>query len=343
MKRRMRIDGAPWMTTRRDWLQKVTVLGGGVLIGGAFTGIGCSTTEPAPESDTATAEAPAAAAVDDALTAQRAQMAAAPMEMMELGAGLVLLSGPGGNVVVLHGTDGKIVADTFVLPAWSELKTRLDALGTAPISTVINTHWHFDHSDNNESFRQAGAGIVAHENTAERLSQSHELLGMQIAPAPEAARPTETFAATHTIEANGETIELAYIQPAHTDTDISIQYAKANVVHGGDVFFNGIYPFIDAGTGGNINGMIAGAERLLTIGDASTRYVPGHGPLADRAALTRYRDVLASTRDRVQKLKSGGSSLEEVQAARPTAEFDATWGMGFMMPNDFVALVYNTL
>jgi glyoxylase-like metal-dependent hydrolase (beta-lactamase superfamily II) len=316
------------------------LLGGGALLGGTF-GIGCSTGAPAPETDTT--EAAATPAPDDALTAQRAQMAAAPMEMMELASGLVMLSGPGGNVVVLHGPDGKIVADTFVLPAWSDLKSTLDGLGTAPVSAVINTHWHFDHTDNNASFREAGAELVAHENTTQRLSQSHELLGMRIEPAPEAARPTETFATTHTIEANGETINLAYIPPAHTDTDISIHYANANVIHAGDVFFNGIYPFIDAGTGGTINGMVGGAERLLKMGDAASRYVPGHGPLADRAALTRYRDMLATSRDRVQKLKSAGGSLEEVQAAQPTADLDGTWGMGFMMPNDFVALVYSTL
>jgi glyoxylase-like metal-dependent hydrolase (beta-lactamase superfamily II) len=198
-------------------------------------------------------------------------------------------------------------------------------------------------SDPHAHFRGAGAAIVAHANTAKRMSETHELLGMRFEPAPAAARPTQTFTATHALQANGESIELAYIPPAHTDTDISIRFTKANVIHLGDLFFNGIYPFIDASTGGSINGMIGGADRILKGIDAATRVVPGHGPLADRAALSRYRDMLVTVRDRVQKLKKAGRTLKEAQSANPTADLDATWGKGFMTPPDFVALVYNTL
>jgi glyoxylase-like metal-dependent hydrolase (beta-lactamase superfamily II) len=270
-------------------------------------------------------------------------MAAAPIETVKLGGNLTMLSGPGGNVVVLYGTDGKIVVDTFVLPVWSALRKNIDGMGTAPITLLINTHWHFDHTDNNANFRQAGAGILAHENTAKRLSESHDLLGMHFEPAPATARPTQTFKDTHKMQANGEPVELGYIQPAHTDTDIYIHYTKSNVVHLGDCFFNGIYPFIDAGTGGNVNGMIAAADRALKLGDSSTRFVPGHGPLADRAALTKSRDMLVTVRDRVHKLKTSGRKLEEVLAAKPSADLDPTWGKGFMMPNDFLTIVYNTL
>ena len=323
------------VVTRREWLHVVGALGGGALLG-----VACSSSAPEEAAEPAEVAPPPA---DDALTAQRAAVGAAPIETAQLGPDLTMLSGPGGNVLVLTGADGKVVVDTFVLPAWAALKTTLDGIGTAPITALINTHWHFDHTDNNASFREAGARIVAHANTATRMSESHDLLGMHFEPAPEAARPTETFNATRTLTVNGETIELAHIPPAHTDTDISVYYAKANVLHAGDVFFNGIYPFIDAGTGGTIDGMIAGAERLLNLAGNATRIVPGHGPLTDKAGLTRYRDMLATSRDRVQKLKSAGGTLEEVQAARPTADLDETWGMGFMMPNDFVALVYGTL
>ena len=328
-------------STRREWLQRMGLLGGSVLIGALP--VGCGRAE-AP-ADTATSGEPAAAAppVEDALTAQRRQMAQAPIEMMELGPGLVMLSGPGGNVVVLNGTDGKVVADTFVLPAWCQLKSTLDMMGPQPISTVINTHWHFDHSDNNASFSAAGARIVAHVNTPKRMGETHELLGMRIPPSPADALPTQTFTDTHSLEANGERIELAHVPPAHTDTDISIRYTKANVLHAGDLFFNGLYPFLDASTGGSINGMIAASDRLLKAANNSTRIVPGHGPLADRAALTRFRDMLTTSRDRVQKLKMTGRTLEEVQKERPTADFDETWGKGFMTPDNYVALVYNTL
>jgi glyoxylase-like metal-dependent hydrolase (beta-lactamase superfamily II) len=329
------------ISTRREWLQRVGLLGGGVLIGAVP--IACGRTETPAETTTSTAPAAAAPPADDGLAAQRNQMAQAPIEMMELVAGLIMLSGPGGNVVVLNGNDGKFVVDTFVQPVWPQLQMTLNTIGSQPIAAVINTHWHFDHSDNNASFRAAGARIVAHENTAKRMGESHELLGMKIPPSPADAIPTQTFADTHSVEANGERIELTYIPPAHTDTDISVRYTKANVLHAGDLFFNGLYPFIDASTGGNINGMIAASDRLLKAADAGTRIVPGHGPLADRAALTRYRDMLVTSRDRVQKLKMAGRPLEEVQKERPTADLDETWGKGFMTPENYVALVYNTL
>lgn len=284
---------------------------------------------------------PAAAA--DPLTAMRNQMGAAPIERVALGDTLVMLSGPGGNVVVLNGADGKVVVDTFVLPAWGNLKKTLDAIGTTPIATLIDTHWHFDHADNNQNFRKAGARILAHENTKQRLSETHDLLGIHFTPAPADALPTETFKDTHTLNANGEQLMMGHFAAAHTDTDIWVRYVKANVLHMGDVYFSGMYPFFDIGTGGNINGMIAGAEAGLKIADARTKIVPGHGPLADRAALAKSRDMLVMVRDRIQKLKASGQTVQQVVAAKPTADLDAVWGKGFMQPNDFVGLVYSTL
>lgn len=285
-------------------------------------------------------QAPAAA---DPLAKMRADIGAAPIERVKLTDSLTMLSGPGGNVVVLNGRDGKIVVDCFVQPAWPGFKQILDSLGTGRITTLIDTHWHFDHSDNNENVRKAGASVVAHANTKKRLSETHELLGMRFPAMPAAALPTETFTTTHSLTANGEQVMLGYIQPAHTDTDIYIRFAKGNVLHMGDVFFNGIYPFIDAGTGGSINGMIRGADAGLRLADTSTKIVPGHGPVGDKAALTKFHDMLVTVRDRVQKLKTSGRKLEEVVAENPTKEFDPTWGKGFMPPAMFVGIVYNTL
>jgi cyclase len=255
---------------------------------------------------------------------------------------LALLSGPGGNVVVLHGPDGLHLVDNFVRPAWGNLKAALDAIG-GPVKVAIDTHWHFDHADNNANLRKAGAAIVAHQNTKTRLSQKHHILGMDVPAEVPEALPTETFADARTIQANGEEIRLQYVPPAHTDTDITILFAKANVLHLGDLFFNGIYPFIDVSTGGNMSGMIAAADRALAMVDAKTKIVPGHGPLADRAALQRYRTMLADVRDRVSALKKAGKPVAEAQAAKPTAAYDAEWGSGFMKPDDFVALVYAAL
>ena len=279
----------------------------------------------------------------DALTQSRLAMAAAPIETTPLGSGLQMLSGPGGNVIVSTGADGKLVVDTFVQPAWPKLISALDAAGKDPLKIVINTHWHFDHADNNANFRQAGAVLVAHVNTAKRLSETHDLLGMHFEPAPPAARPTETFRDRHTLKVNGETVELSYIPPSHTDTDIAIRFTKANVLHLGDTYFAGMYPFFDTSTGGNINGMIAAADMGLKLADGATKIVAGHGPLSDRANLTKYRDMLTTVRDRVRKLKTSGRSLQDTVAAKPSADLDATWGKGFMQPNDFVTLVYNTV
>ncbi|HKY22243.1 MAG TPA: MBL fold metallo-hydrolase [Vicinamibacterales bacterium] len=326
-------------TTRRRFI--ITTYGTVGLLGGWH--IGCGADTP-PVSTPAPAAPPPAPPPPDPLEQMRATMGALPIETTKLADNLVMLSGPGGNVAVLYGPDGKIVVDTFVQPAWDKLKQSLDGLSNGSITSVIDTHWHFDHSDNNQRFRQAGAEIVAHENTKKRMSQVHDLLGMHIPASPTEALPTQMFAANHKMTANGEALELTYVPPpAHTDTDIFIRYTKANVLHMGDVFFNGIYPFIDQSTGGSINGMIAGAELGLKLADRRTRIVPGHGPLGDRAALTKTRDMLVVVRDRVQKMKKSGSSLEDVAAAKPTKDLDEIWGKGFMPPDNFVTIVYNTL
>jgi glyoxylase-like metal-dependent hydrolase (beta-lactamase superfamily II) len=197
---------------------------------------------------------------DPAVDKMRAQMGSAPIETARLGERLVLLSGPGGNVVVLHGPEGKVVVDGFVQPAWPRLKAALDGLDTTPVKLLIDTHWHFDHTDNNLNFRSAGAAILAHENTRRRMSEPHDLLGMHFEPSPPAALPTETFADAHAVAANGEQIALTHVPPAHTDTDILVHYTNANVLHMGDLFFNGMYPFIDVSTAGTINGMIGAAR-----------------------------------------------------------------------------------
>jgi cyclase len=279
----------------------------------------------------------------DPLTAARAQMAATPIVSTRLMNIMTMLTGPGGNVIVLHGLDGKVVIDTFVQGAFAGLKQRLDAMGSEPILYAIDTHWHFDHADNNESFHNAGATLIAHANTRKRLSEPHDLLGMHFNPAPAAALPAETFAQTHQLKLNNEYIDLGYFQPAHTDTDIYVQFVLAEVLHLGDTFFNGMYPFIDVGTGGNINGMIAAADQGLRMAGPRAKIVPGHGALADREALMKYRDMLVMVRDRIEKLKRSGRTEKEAVAAKPTADLDPAWGNGFVKPDAFVTIVYNTL
>lgn len=289
------------------------------------------------------AKQPTPPAPPDPVEQLRVEMGRIPIERIKLADNITMLSGPGGNVVVLHGVDGKIVVDSFVQPVFPTIKRMLDSMDSAPIKLLIDTHWHFDHTDNNANFHRAGAAILAHENTRKRLSETHDVIGLHFKPAAPVALPTETFKTTHKLEANGESINLGYFPPAHTDSDIYVHYTSANVLHLGDIFFNGAYPLIDLGTGGNINGTIAGAELGLKMADSRTKIVPGHGPLGDKAALTNYRDVLVVVRDRVKKLKASGKSLKDVVATKPTAEYDATWGKGLITPDTFVTYVYNTL
>jgi cyclase len=281
-------------------------------------------------------------ALANTLEAMRAQIGGAPIETTRLGERLVMLSGPGGNVVVSHG-NFKVVVDGFVQPAWPRLKTALDGLDGSPIKSLIDTHWHFDHADNNANFRKIGAGVIAHENTKTRLMQPHDLIDLHFDPSPTVALPTQTFAAGLTLNANGEQIDITHVAPAHTDTDVFVFFPKANVLHMGDVFFNGRYPFIDVGTGGHINGMIAGVQAGLKIANAQTKIVPGHGALAGRPSLEAFGRMLTGVRDGVLTLKTAGKTLADVQAAKPSARFDAAWGKGRIPPDDFVALVYNTL
>jgi cyclase len=319
--------------SRREWFQYA-----GVMAGGAIATRGVAFASSGPDGPRYESQQAAADPVDE----RRAQMGAAPITSNRLGPNLVMLFGPGGNIAALHGPDGTVIVDTFVKPAWAGLKQALDGLG-GPLKLAIDTHWHFDHADNNDRVREAGGATLAHENTRLRLSQSHDLLGMKIKPASPASLPTQTFRDNHAVYANGETLHLVHVKPAHTDTDIGVMFVNSNVLHMGDLFFNGFYPFIDASTGGSINGMIAAADTALALVNPQVRIIPGHGPLGDKVSLGKYRDMMVTVRDRIQKLKSSGQTLEQVVAAKPTKDLDDPWGKGFMQPDFFVTIVYGTL
>jgi glyoxylase-like metal-dependent hydrolase (beta-lactamase superfamily II) len=218
-------------------------------------------------------------------------------------------------------------------------------LGGSGVKVVIDTHWHLDHVDNNGPLHDAGATIFAHENTRKRLSTPQEIRGfnMHFPASPANALPQVVFKDSFQLFLNNEEISLGYFQPAHTDTDIYIHFQKANVLHMGDTFFNGFYPFIDAGTGGNINGMITATEKSMRLVNSETKVVPGHGPLGDQASLTKWYEMLSTVRDRIQKQKTAGRTLPEVIEAKPTADFDSSWGTGYFKPDAFVTYVYTTL
>ena len=290
----------------------------------------------------------------DLLASMRAKFNAAPLKTQKLADNVTMLSGPGGSVVVLNGPDGKIVVDTFVAPAWPRLKEALDGLSNAPVKCVINTHWHFDHTDNNGPLRAAGATVLAHENTKQRMSEPHDLpilyraangalAGLHFDPSPVEALPQQTFSDRHELRANGETLVLQHLPNAHTDTDIYVQFEEANVVQMGDLFFNWMYPYIDPSTGGKITGTIAAADKILSLVDNDTKIVAGHGPLGKKADLTKFRDMLVTSRDRVEKLKSAGKSAQEAVAEKPFTDLDPVWGKGIISGGQWVQIVYLTL
>ena len=342
----MKFDFLQKQTSRREMLQGSTTLAGSVLLAHLFP----ATLLRGSAMDNAQ-RAPSPASL---LAIMRGKFNAVPMETQKLADTITMFDGPGGAVTVLNGPDGKFVVDTFVAPAWPRLKEALDGLGSAPVKYVIDTHWHFDHADNNAHLHATGATILAHENTTKRMSESHDLpvlyrgadgalASLHFDPSPAEALPQQTFATSYELRANGETLALQHVAPAHTDSDIYVHFQNANVISMGDLFFNGMYPYIDPGTGGTITGMIAAADKILSVADNHTKIVAGHGPLGNRADLTKSRDMLITSRDRVQKLKSAGKSALEAVAEKPFADLDPVWGQGIINGDQYVQIVYLTL
>ena len=282
------------------------------------------------------ATAPAAAAQVNYDTVQ--------IRTVKAGDGVYMLMGVGGNIGVSAGADGVIMVDDQYAPLSDKIKAAVAALG-GPIRFLINTHWHWDHNGGNENFARSGVVTVAHENVRHRMSveQFVTAFNRHVPAAPSGALPLVTFTDSVNFYLNGDSIHAFHVPPAHTDGDAIIWFRRANVVHMGDLFFNGRYPFVDLSSGGSVEGMVAAVDRVLALADGNTKVIPGHGPLADRAALRSYRDMLATARDRIKRAVAAGQTLEQVQAAKPTAEFDAVWGKGTITPTLFVEIIYTDL
>ena len=252
------------------------------------------------------------------------------------------LIGSGGNIAVLPGDDGKLIIDSGYLGTRSKIANALSSLSPDPIKHLVNTHWHFDHSDGNEWMHSAGATITAHENTRKHLSTSTRVedWNFTFPPSPAGAVPTDVFDADKTLHLNGATLALKYYGSAHTDGDISAYFIEADVLHTGDTWWNGYFPFIDYSTAGSLYGMIKAAEANAAVLTDKTIVIPGHGPVGGKAEMIEYRDMLMAIRDRVAALKGEGKSLNEIAAAKPTAAYDAKWGKGFVNGEFFTKLIY---
>jgi glyoxylase-like metal-dependent hydrolase (beta-lactamase superfamily II) len=273
----------------------------------------------------------------------RASGATAKIDVVELRGGIRVLIGSGGNIGVLPGRDGKLLVDAGLAGSQPQISQALAKLNGDNVAVVINTHWHFDHTDGNEWLNDAGAAIVGHENCRKRLSEPTrvEAWDFTFPPAPEGARPMATIRHDLTIHFNGTPVVAeTYGGPRHTDTDVCVMFPDHDVFHAGDTYWNGHYPFIDYSTGGSINGMIEAVEQNLKKVGGKTQVIPGHGPVGDKASMTEFRDVLGAARDAVAAMKKQGKSLEEVVAAKPTAKYDEKWGDFVINPATFAALVY---
>jgi glyoxylase-like metal-dependent hydrolase (beta-lactamase superfamily II) len=255
------------------------------------------------------------------------------------------LIGSGGNIGVLTGPDGKLIIDSGYAGSQKQIADALAGVSGDPVKQLINTHWHFDHTDGNEWMHAAGATIMAHENTKKHLSTATRVddWNFTFPASPAGAIPADVFATDKTLNVNGASIALKCYGPAHTDGDISAYFVEADVLHTGDTWWNGHFPFIDYSTGGNIGGMIKAAEANLAMVTDKTIVIPGHGPIGGKKELTEYRDVLVTIRDRVAALKNQGKSLDEIVATKPAAAYDAKWGTGFINGDFFTKLVYKGL
>ena len=263
--------------------------------------------------------------------------------------GVHMIGGVGGNIAVFLGEDGVLLVDTGLPdPVEQTLDTIRDLVeresANPDIRYLINTHWHFDHTGGNERFAAAGAFIVAHENVLRLLSEDQVMTALgnrQVTAAPESARPRLSFNDRINLSWNGDLIHVVHLPDAHSNGDAIVHFRDADVVHVGDIFFNGSYPFIDVDFGGNIGGMVRAIDEILAHTNETTLFIPGHGPLANRADFVEYRDMLATVRDRVQELIDRGLTREEIIEAKPTFDLDTEWGG--RDPGFWVGLVYDGL
>jgi cyclase len=264
----------------------------------------------------------------------------------DLGNNVYMLEGQGGNTTVAVAKDGIIMVDGGQFaPLHDKLKAAIASISNHPIKYLINTHLNGDHTGGNELFAKEGAIVVSQINVKKRLATgtTNGLTGAKTPPAPQAALPSDTYTNFSKIRLSGRVADLKHVANAHSDGDTYVWFKTANVLATGDTFTNGRYPNIDFANGGSINGMIAAADACLKLANAKTRIVPGHGPVANKAALTEYRTMLVTARDRMAKLVQERKSEDEVLAAKPFADLDAKWAPNELASKNFIRVAYHSL
>ena len=271
------------------------------------------------------------------LLAQQAVIAVTPLRSK-----LRLLTGAGGNIVILEGQEGLLMVDSGLPDTISAVLGETGKIGKGQVTRLINTHWHTDHTGGNTDLGKKGAKILAHENVKTRLPKKQYMAFFKrtVEPLPPEGLPVETFGDRGKLKFAGETLHYHHLPPAHTDGDSVIHFQNANVYHGGDLLFTGMYPFIDYSSRGSLEGMAGNAEKILKEVDENTVIVPGHGAVAQKKDVKEYADMLASSLDIFSKNIREGKSLEQMQAAKPFSAYDDKWGKGFIKPEAWIALNY---
>ncbi len=258
---------------------------------------------------------------------------------------IYMLSGQGGNIGLFLGEDGTFIIDDQFAPLTEKILAAIKSVGGDTPRFLINTHFHGDHTGGNENLGNAGTLIVAHDKVRERLVTGSYIkaFGMNSPPANKAALPVLTFSEDMHFYINDDSVNAVHVPSAHTDGDSIIYFKKANVVHAGDIFFNGFYPFIDAANGGSLRGTIAAVDAILGATDSKSKIIPGHGPLADKAQLQAYRDMLAIAYARLLKLKNDGVSVEDAIIHDPLSDLEAEWGNGIFSGEKWIRITYSAV
>jgi len=263
----------------------------------------------------------------------------------QLSATVTMVKGQGGNIAVSAGADGVFIIDDQLQPLTDQLLAAIRQIDDRPVRFVINTHYHGDHVGGNESLGKTGSVIIAHDNIRRRMNsdQFNSFFDSTTPAYAPASLPVVTFNERVTLHLNGESVAVHHVPRGHTDGDSIVHFPASNVLHMGDIFFNGLYPYIDLDGGGSIQGMIDAVELGLGLADQQTRIIPGHGALSNRTELQAYHDFLVKARDNVQALIDQGLDLEQTIAAKPTAEWDAALGGVWIKPAQLVTFIYNSL
>lgn len=260
------------------------------------------------------------------------------VDSTDLGHGIYMLSTDmAGNLGLLNGPDGVVLIDDQLPNTGALIEGAIVEISGGELPRfIVNTHWHGDHTGGNSHFAAEGSIIAAQTNVRARL----EAADADWANAP-GTLPILTFGQDLTFHMNGQTVEITHIPAAHTDGDAVVYFREANVLHMGDVFFSGRFPFIDLSAGGSVDGYIAGMERGLAIANDETQIIPGHGPLATRAELQASLDMLREAAFRVRTMVEGGADLDAVRAAAPLTDFHDDWNWGFITTDRMVQTLYN--